>query len=160
MLSPFISGKTSRELLQGPEKGGGLGFPQPKGLPLCLGVGASDEGLRGWMRYAGRLDLPELIEDQCSGAGDPHRRPFPLLPHQFLPCPASHLPFLSLIAALPMRPSQGLTPLEEEPRPSGQASVCPHSAAGAQFLTHDSLTKAPSPSQNLASHFKASEDFA
>lgn len=30
MLSPFISGKTSRELWQGPEKGGGMGFSAAK----------------------------------------------------------------------------------------------------------------------------------
>lgn len=51
-----------------------------------------------------------------------------------------------------MRPSQAQIRHEEEPRLRDQASTwswTPHS-----FF----LTRAPSPSQNLASHFKASED--
>lgn len=78
--------------MQGPEKGGGLGFPQPKGLLFCLGVSSGCEGLRGWLRSARRLDLPELIEDQCAGPSDPHGRPSPLPPSQFLPLPHSPLP--------------------------------------------------------------------
>ena len=132
MLSPFISGKTSRELLQGPEKGGGLGFPQPKGLPLCLGVGAGCEDPGGQLRCAWRPGLPELAEDLCVGPGDPRRRPSPVLPSpQFLPHPDSPRPLsFSSYSTGPREALTGTTLHGEEPRPSGQASTSPHSASG------------------------------
>lgn len=143
MLSPFISGKTSRELLQVSEKGRRLGFAQPKGLPLCLGVGAGCEGLGDRLRCAWRHNLAERMEDLCVGPGGPRRRPSPVLPSpQCLACPDSPPPLLFLLEQhspgglhrdqLPMRRSPGL---------AARPLLVSTQQVGLDPLSHSSLTQ-------------------
>lgn len=141
MLSPFISGKTSREPWQGLEKGGGRGSSQPKGPLLCSRVGAGCEGPGGLPEAYTRLGLPGLTEDLHAGPGDSHRRPSP----QCLPHPHRPPPFF--LAVPHMRPSRGLTPHKEEAGLVARSPLVPTQSVGLDPLTHSSLPKA---SQNPA----------
>lgn len=150
--------------MQGPEKGGGQGFPQPKGLPLCLGVGAGCEDPGGRLRCAWRPGLPEdlriCVRPQVIHAECPLQSS--LLPSSDLTL-IPHVPSPSLLTVVvPVRPSQGqlsmgrspglvarplLVPTQQGPWTSSPIPPSPR-AARAQ----------PNPSQNLAFNFKASDD--